>query len=340
MRVLIVKLSSMGDVIQALPAVTDACNALSSVQFDWVVDESFSEIPGWHGGVSSVVTSAHRRWRTKLFSGAISEVSTFTSALRSSQYHKVIDAQANLKSATVSLLARGEKHGLDTNSVREYGAHWAYSQTHTIDKSQLAIDRWRELFSKVLGYKKPTTEPDFGLSNIDFEVSEDLIPKREFFVFVHSASWQSKQWSIGHWRKLVGYGEDNDRAVLLPWGTEPERENAEAIAAGYSNAYVLPKLNLFSIAGILKKAEHVFSMDTGLAHLAAAVGAKTTTLYGATDPALIGATGPNSTHILATDFDCMPCYKRQCQFGNQLHTHAKCLAAITPENVWLSSGLG
>ena len=142
MRVLIVKLSSMGDVIQALPAVTDACNALSSVQFDWVVDESFSEIPGWHGGVSSVVTSAHRRWRTKLFSGAISEVSTFTSALRSSQYHKVIDAQANFKSAAVSFLAPGEKHGLDANSVREYGAQRAYSQTHPIDKNQLAINRW------------------------------------------------------------------------------------------------------------------------------------------------------------------------------------------------------
>ena len=130
MRVLIVKLSSMGDLVQALPAVTDAARAIPNIQFDWAVDESFSEIPKWHPAVNKIYKTAHRRWRKNLWSVIRSgELKRFYQSLNETEYDLVIDAQTNIKSAVVTALSNGLKCGPDKNSVREYGAHWAYKKT-------------------------------------------------------------------------------------------------------------------------------------------------------------------------------------------------------------------
>ncbi len=335
MHLLLIKLSSMGDLIQALPALSDARQQQPDIQFDWVVDEAFAEIPGWHPAVHKVITSAHRRWRKHLFNAdTFAELRSFQQSLRDSSYAKVIDAQTNTKSAIVTALSRGEKHGPDKKSVREYPAHWAYHHTYAIDRQQLAIDRWRQLFAHVLQYTTPDSAPDFGLHNTNFESQGYKAPNADYLVYVHNASWASKYWPVRHWQSLLNRAEQKGLEVLLPWGSLEERESAVAIAAHHKNATVLPRLSLTSIAALLRGSKGAICMDTGLAHLAAALGIRTLTMYGPTDPELIGATGPNSFHISAQNYSCMPCYKRECYYNGSHHENSVCLRGIEAYSVW------
>ena len=334
MNVLIVKLTSMGDLIQALPAVTDAARARPDATFDWVVDEAFAEIPRWHPAIRGVIETAHRRWRndflTTLRQG---ELPAFWRRLRERRYDAVIDAQTNLKSAVVTALTRGPKHGPDRATAREYPAHWAYRHRYSIPLNQLAIDRWRQLFSRVLDYPLPATPPDFGIGNVAWPASA-RIPDRPYLVAVTNASWENKYWLDGHWRELIARAGEEGYRVLLTCGSDLEYRRSSAIAAGLENAEVLPKLTLTEMAAILKNGSGAICMDTGLAHMAAALDIPTVTLYGPTDPALIGATGRQSTHIVATGYDCIPCYRRDCVVPGYRGKVSQCLARIEPAAVW------
>lgn len=331
-HVLVVKLTSMGDLVQALPALTDAALAVPGIAFDWVVDEAFAEVPQWHPAVRRVIRTAHRRWRKTRFFGA-SELRAFLSDLRSERYDAVIDTQTNLKSALVTLGARGPRHGPDRASVREKPAHWAYSHHYAIPRDQLAIDRWRQLYARVLDYPLPTTAPDFGLGACSWPESAEL-PARPFLVFVTNASWDNKYWTVAHWRTLVARAAAEGFEVLLTWGSEQERQRTEALATGLDNARLLPRLGLTELAGILTKSAGAICMDTGLAHVAAALDVPTVTLYGPTSPALIGATGGRSRHVVAGGFPCIPCYRRDCRIPGYHGPEAQCLKAIAPQRVW------
>ena len=335
MQVLIVKLSSMGDLVQALPALTDAQNAIPGIQFDWAVDEAFSEIPLWHTSVRNVIKTAHRRWRKSLFKVFTSgELSSFKKELRTVEYDFVIDAQSNMKSSIVTGLARGLKCGPDKKSVREYGAHFAYKKTYSISKDQLAIDRWRELFAKVLGYELPSTAPDFMLENIKWPEPSIELPQHPYLFFVHNASWDDKCWVNEHWRQLIQIAGEKGFDVLLPWGAEWEREQAELLAAGFDHARVLPRLPLTDIASILTRSAGAVCVDTGLAHIAAALDVPMVTLYGPTDAKLIGAYGKNSVHLSAQGFACTPCYKRSCSYKDYKGPEAQCLKSFEAQYVW------
>ena len=334
MQVLIVKLTSMGDLIQALPAVTDAAAARPEVRFDWVVDEAFAEIPAWHPAVGRIIETAHRRWRsnlpTILFDG---QLGAFLGKLRSTRYDAVIDAQTNLKSALVTALCRGPKHGPDRASAREYPAHWAYRHRYAIPVGQLAIERWRQLFAMVLDYPLPRTAPDFGLAGTAWPDTPNEF-RRPYIVAVTNASWDNKYWLDSHWRTLIGIAARQGFEVVLTSGSELEYERSRRIADGLGNARVLARRPLTDMAAILRGSRGAICMDTGLAHLAAALGVPTVTLYGPTDPALIGATGPRSRHIVATGYDCIPCYRRICAVPGYRGTQAQCLRRIGPEQVW------
>ncbi len=338
MKVLIVKLTSMGDLVQALPAVTDAARALPEIRFDWVVDEVFAEIPAWHPAVHRVIKTAHRRWRAG-FRDSIrgGELKSFFASLRAEHYDIVIDAQTNLKSALVTACTRGPKHGPDRRSVREFPANWAYNHHYPLPVEQLAVDRWRQLFATVLGYQQPDTAPDFGIEDHDWPVL-DWLPQQPYLVFVANASWPTKYWTDGNWRQLIARAGAEGYRVLLPWGSELERQKTEPLAEGFKHAQVLPRLRLGEVASLLLGSAGAVSMDTGLAHIAAALDVATVTLYGPTDAGLIGATGGHSVHVVATGFDCIPCYKRQCQTGDYRGPEAQCLKGIDPDQVWTTLG--
>ncbi|MFA5631247.1 MAG: lipopolysaccharide heptosyltransferase I [Porticoccaceae bacterium] len=336
MRVLIVKLTSMGDLVQALPALSDARRARPDVVFDWAVDEAFAEVPAWHPAVARVIKTAHRRWRSApgaALRDTPGQIRPFLRELRATRYDVVIDAQTNLKSALVTACARGPKHGPDRASVREYPAHWAYRHRYPLARDQLAVARWRQLFAQVFGYPVPDSAPDFGLAGRQWPAVGDM-PAGDYLVAVPNASWDNKYWIDRHWRQVIGYAAQAGMQVLLTSGSEQERERCRRIAEGLDNAVVLPRKTLSEIAALLLASRGAICMDTGLAHVSAALDVPTLTLYGPTDPALIGATGGRSRHLLASGYPCIPCYNRLCSVPGYQGPEAQCLKKIMPDEVW------
>src|ERR1700757_2368155 len=148
MRVLIVRLSSMGDVVHTLPALTDAAKAIPGLQVDWAVDESFAQIPAWHKSVERVFPTALRRWGSNV---TAPEVREFRRDLRASKYDFVVDLQGEFKSALIARLARGVRCGYDARSVHERGAQLTYRKKFAVSKDLHSIQRMRRLLAQTLG---------------------------------------------------------------------------------------------------------------------------------------------------------------------------------------------
>jgi len=334
MRVLFVKLTSMGDLIHALPALTDASRAIPGITFDWVIDKNFSEVASWHPAVQKIIPSRHRHWRRQFRESLRNgEISQFLKSLRNEKYDLVIDGQTSIKSALVTLLSRGPRRGLDKNSASEpWIAPIAYQKSYFVSRELHAIQRLRLLLSLALDYPCPTSPPDYGLEGYNFPELKFTLPN-PYLVFVHNASWASKLWPERNWRKLIEFAAKEGFHVALPWGNRVEKTRAEAICQGYSNAQVLPFCSLSEHAKILQGSAGAVSSDTGLCHLAAALGVPNITLYGSTDPNLIGATGLNQTHLVSA-FSCLKCYQYNCNYNNRSHSEPLCLLDIKPEKVW------
>lgn len=293
MRVLIVKTSSMGDVLHTLPALTDAMRAIPDIRFDWVVEEGFAQIPSWHEAVDRVIPVAIRRWRKAWFSAPIkAERKAFRDAIQAVKYDAIIDAQGLVKSAAlVTRLAHGIKHGMDWSSAREPLASLFYNRRHHIAKQQHAVERTRELFAKSLGYTKPETQGDYAIAQ---HFLGSLTPaEAPYCVFLHATTRDDKHWPEENWRELIGLLGERGLHIKLPWGAPHEEARAKRLAEGFDYVEVLPRLSLEKVAHVLAGAEFVVSVDTGLSHLTAALDRPNITLYGPTDPGLIGGYGKN-----------------------------------------------
>ncbi len=300
MRILIIKMSSMGDIIHTLPAISDAIKARPGIQFDWVVEEAFTEIPKWHKGVNQIIPIALRRWRKQIRQSLQQgEVKKFYQQLRLQHYDKVIDAQGSIKSAITTRLSRGYRLGMDKNSVREVFADLAYQKKFSVPRKQHAIDRLRQLFAKALEYPLPETSPYYGINKscLSLESLTNLKLPRNYLVFVPNASWSAKCWPEASWSLLLEKTTQEGTPVFVPWGNEEERKRAIRICANNPQAHVLPHLKLPELGRLFVQAKATVCVDTGLSHLAAALGTPTITLYGPTDPKLIGTIGPSQQHI-------------------------------------------
>ncbi|GAS72162.1 lipopolysaccharide heptosyltransferase RfaC [Citrobacter werkmanii] len=293
MRVLIVKTSSMGDVLHTLPALTDAQQAIPDIHFDWVVEEGFAQIPSWHSAVDRVIPVAIRRWRKAWFSAPIkAERKAFRDAVRLQQYDAIIDAQGLVKSAAlVTRLAHGVKHGMDWSTAREPLASLFYNRKHHIARQQHAVERTRELFAKSLGYTKPQSQGDYAIAqHFLTEVNADTA---QYAVFLHATTRDDKHWPEANWRELIGLLNNAGIRIKLPWGAAHEEARARRLAEGFTYVDVLPRMSLEEVARVLAGAKFVVSVDTGLSHLTAALDRPNITLYGPTDPGLIGGYGKN-----------------------------------------------
>lgn len=293
MRVLIVKTSSMGDVLHTLPALTDAQQAIPGIRFDWVVEEGFAQIPSWHAAVDRVIPVAIRRWRKAWFSVAIkAERKTFQAAVQAQQYDAIIDAQGLVKSAAlVTRLARGVKHGMDWQTAREPLASLFYNCRHHIAKQQHAVERTRELFAKSLGYNKPQAQGNYAIAQ--HFLNDMNTDTGQYAVFLHATTRDDKHWPEVNWRELIGLLSQSGVRIKLPWGAAHEEARAKRLAEGFDYVDVLPRMSLEEVARVLAGATFVVSVDTGLSHLTAALDRPNITLYGPTDPGLIGGYGRN-----------------------------------------------
>ncbi|MCQ4306975.1 lipopolysaccharide heptosyltransferase I [Pseudomonas stutzeri] len=297
MRVLLIKTSSLGDVVHTLPAVTDAQRAVPGIQFDWVVEEGFAEIPAWHPAVAQVIPVAIRRWRKQplqtLRSG---EWQRFKARLRETRYDLVIDAQGLLKSAWLTRYVKAPIAGLDRDSAREPLASRFYDRRYAVPRDQHALERVRQLFAQSLGYSVPETIADYGLDRNQLATPGEA----PYLLFLHGTTWPSKHWPEQYWRELAERMSEFGWAIRLPWGNADEKARAERIADGLAGVSVLPRLNLGGIAKVVAGARACVAVDTGLGHLAAALDVPSISLYGPTLPGRVGAYGRSQVHLCAS----------------------------------------
>lgn len=331
MRVLIVKTSSLGDVLHTLPAVTEAAQLVPHVRFDWVVEENFAEVPAWHPQVDEVIPVALRRWRKNLWQAYHSgEWQFFLHQLRAKRYDKIIDAQGLIKSALLVRLAKGERLGFAWDSVREPLASLAYQQRFNSAKNQHAIGRLRELFAKALHYPLSNVLPASGIDKNRLPAYPTV---NNYVVFLHGTTWRNKHWPDSYWQDLAKLVAEAGYQLLLPWGNPVEQERAKQLAMLHHRIKVLPKMSLTELAGVLAGARAVVAVDTGLSHLAAALATPTIGLYGPTDPQLTGSVGVGQIHLRA-DFPCAPCLKRHCTYQKSSEVWPACFSSLTPQQVW------
>lgn len=329
MRLLLIKMSSLGDVVHTLAALSDARRILPGLRVDWVVEEGLAEIPAWHPAVERVIPIGLRRWR-RAWRATRGERRAFKERIRETRYDLVLDAQGLFKSALVARLARGPIWGLDRHSAREPLAALAYGHRIAVDKAQHAVPRLRQLFAAALGYEPPASEVDYGIDRNRLPAS----PYEADLLFLHGTTWATKHWPETYWQALAARAAQAGRRVLLPWGDDTERTRAERIAAAAPHAVeVLPRLSLGELAGVLGGVRAVVGVDTGLAHLAAALGAPSVTLYGPTRPDRTGTYGSGQLHLSA-EFPCAPCMNRICTYREPAEVQPACFGTLPPERVW------
>lgn len=284
-RMLIVKTSSLGDVIHNLPIIADIRAHHPDMQFDWVVEQGFADIPSLHPAVSEVIPVAIRRWRRNLTQRATwDEIGALRRRLRERTYDYVLDTQGLLKSALITSQANGAKHGQDCASAREPLAALFYNHKHAVPRSQHAVTRNRMLAALALGYPVPATPPDYGIHT---SPPVSTLPS-PYIIGLHATSRDSKLWPVQHWITVGQALSADGLHLLLPWGNDPEYRRAREIAAGVPLATVLPHMRLSWLGSVIGGAQAAIGVDTGLVHLAAALGIPTVAIYTDTDPKLTG----------------------------------------------------
>lgn len=290
-QILLVKTSSMGDVIHNLPIVADIRAHYPTATFDWMVEESFAEIPALHPDIRKIIPVAVRRWRKSICNqNTWHEIRHLKNVLSNTHYDAIIDTQGLIKSAVLAKLAHGEIHGMNYASAREPVASFFYQHRYAVARNQHAVERNRALAALAMNYPIPKYAPNYGLDALAQRVkpAATLELPLQYVVFLHGTSRDSKLWPTSHWIALAKHLQQFNLHALLPWSNPAEQSRAKEIAAQTSNALVLPKLKLTPLAGILANSTLNIGVDTGLMHLSTALNKPSIAIYTDTDPEFTG----------------------------------------------------
>ncbi len=293
-RILLVKTSSLGDVVHNLPVVNDLLREFPGAEIDWLVEEAFTALPALHPAIRQVIPVAIRRWRKHLGTAATwREMAAFRRQLRSTAYDAVLDTQGLFKSGLLSWFAKGWRCGYAGEAAREPLAAMFYNESFVIPRNLHAVDRNRWLAAAVFDYPPPESDSvDYGLAeHLAAAPLPDGIPTTPFVVLLTATSRDDKLWAEENWIALGRHFAAQGLGCLLPAGNAVERERAARLAAAIPNAINLPPLGLRELAGLLAAAQFTVGVDTGLAHLATAVGTPTIAIFCASEPGLTGVFG-------------------------------------------------
>ncbi|MBC6405393.1 MAG: lipopolysaccharide heptosyltransferase I [Rhodospirillales bacterium] len=326
MRLLLVKTSSIGDVLDSFPALSDAARLVPGIKIDWLIEEDFALLPRRHPKVDRVLTVRFRHWRKRplrgLFGGSLR---LFLEELRAEPYDLIVDAQSLWKSAVMGRMANGRLHGYDFGSERERLCPLIYRDRHPVPVEKHAVERIRALFAEAIGYPEPKTPPEFGFPK--------AVPAQEpYLILLHGAGWYSKRWPIPHWQSLARIAAAEGLETRLPGHSAEDRARAAAIAAE-SPAIPVHTATLNAAWDLIAAAHGVVTSDTGLGHLAGALGVPTVALYGPNSLGRSKTLGANQAH-LESGMDCAPCLRRSCPLRDDPRAPGKCMEAFDPETVW------
>lgn len=296
-RILLVKTSSMGDLVHNMPMIADIRRHYPNAVIDWVVEESFAEIARMNPLVDRIITVNMRRWKRNLGSWQTwRDFFAFKHQLKMQAYDDVLDTQGLLKSAMICRWAQGPSHGQDRHTAREGIAGFLYSHSHDIPRNLHAVTRNRLVAAEALGYALPETPPVY-----DLQVPPATLPfspPAHYAMVLHGTARDAKLWPVASWIAFCQFLSREHLHILLPWGNETEHERARAIAAEVSGTTVLPRLNLTQLANLLMHAKTVIGLDTGLMHLAVGLGIPTLAIFTDTEIWQAGTCPAAGSHAL------------------------------------------
>ncbi len=343
MRVLVVKLTSMGDVLHLMPALSDLRLFNKDVSVDWMVEDSFAEIPKWHPSVGRVIKVSTRRWRS-LNAKNISEFRAFLKELRAQRYDVVVDAQGLMKSAGFARFAKlnkgGFRAGFSGKSIKESPAARLYHRKIDVPRAQHAIDRLRQLFAGVFEYSISSDMLDYSLSlpRVDSHSSSAQQQDKAIMLF-HGTTWATKHLPRQFWRDIAELACDDGYTIKLAWGNDAERQRANWIAEVRPQITVLERSSLSELAHTIAGVKGAIAVDTGLGHMAAALGVPCISVYGSTDASLTGAKGQNQT-LVQSQYSCSPCMLKNCPKLDEIVTEPPCYISsesnpeLSPNDIW------
>jgi heptosyltransferase-1 len=294
--ILFIKTSSLGDVIHHMPALTEARRARPDARLSWAVEEAFAPLVRLHSGVDEVIPVAWRRWRRSLYSPAtLGEIGDSLRGIRARRYDEIIDSQGLLRSAVMARVAQGRRQGYDSGSIREPLASLLYDVRHSVSRESHAIERNRTLTALALGYA-PRGAPDYGLDRAS------LMPKggAAYAVLLHATARAQKLWPEENWVALGKVLAPAGLEFVLPWGTDEERMRAQRIAAKLPAAKVGERQPVDATARLIAGASFVIGVDTGLLHVAAALGVPLVAIFAGSNPGLTGPVGAGPIAVRGT----------------------------------------
>ncbi|MFM0324781.1 lipopolysaccharide heptosyltransferase I [Caballeronia glebae] len=291
-RILIVKVTSLGDIVETLPVVADLRRAFPSAKIDWAADGAFADIIRWNPGVDRVLSAPLRKFKKARNWNDLKEIGASIGELRAEKYDVILDIHGVYKSAIIAFIARGRRrYGYLNKDLGERGAAFAYNARFG---PRPLTDAWRgmrESVADALGYRLEDT-PDFNI-HLPAPTRDLNIPRdARIAMLFHATSADVKKWPKAHWGEVGRWLCARGYSIALPWGTERERDEAQAIAALVPGAIVLPKLSVVECAHWIQASELVVGADTGLVHLAHALQRRTVMLFAATSREHFGVNDP------------------------------------------------
>ncbi|NQY42282.1 MAG: lipopolysaccharide heptosyltransferase I [Legionellales bacterium] len=295
-KILVVKMSSMGDIIHAFPALNDAKNRYHDLECHWLVDDSFYDITRLNNDIDMHIKIPLRRCKNNFLASIQKfEFGDLLKRIRQEKYDYIIDPQGLLKSALLSCIARGKRYGYDFRSIREPAASIFYNKKFSVSKSLHAITRIRKLFAKSLNYEiQEDSLPSYNL--VSEQVQLKFAVPDSYVIFLHGTSRANKCWSEEKWIDLAGIFAQKGMSVLVLYSNQEEYQRANRIVNNSTNVSCIPKCSLWEIACLIRNAKGLIGLDTGLTHLAAAYNIPMVSLYGPTATDLIGTLGSNQVH--------------------------------------------
>lgn len=284
MKILLIRVSSLGDVLHNMPMVDDLAAHFPGAQIDWVVEEAYVNLVKLQPKVNKVIPFALRRWRKSLGSAETrKELKAFYRAVREEEYDFVFDTQGLLKTGIIMGMARTNKNGKKVglaNGTEGSGyegiSRVFHDQSVAVDRHTHAVLRGRLVAAAACGYQV-NTPASFGLQKLG--LAPDWMPDSPYIVFFHGTAGASKKWSRDNWIETARNLQVKDWPILLPWGNAEEKSEAEAMAEKMHNARVLPKLSMQDAIVLAQRAALVIGVDTGLTHIAAAYETPTIEIY-------------------------------------------------------------